>query len=113
MSGQAKEFQIEPINKTLPSAGDDTRGRDKRLTLESRDQFGLREDVAFDDLFHVRIAGFWFQSSLVIECVELEKIVVCRAAQLRTRPVVTNFSGDVLALARAVGKFRFRGDALG
>src|SRR5271154_4566492 len=113
MPGEGKEFQIEPINKTLTCALVESRDPGGRLVLESRDQFGLREDVAFDDLFHVRIAGFWFQSSLVIECVELEKIVVCRAAQLRTRPVVTNFSGNVLALARAVGKFRFRGDALG
>src|SRR5271170_7902002 len=101
MPGEGKEFQIEPINKLclvrrFRSAA--------RSVLEARDQFGLREDVAFDGLLYFGGGGLWFQACRVIERVELEKIVVCRASPLRTRAAITDFAGVVLALARAVGK---------
>ena len=82
------------------------------LVLEARDQFGLGENVAFDRAFYIRDFGFRFQPGLVIQRVQLEKIVMGRSGR-RARAAVTNLAVIVLALTRAVKKFRLRGDALG
>src|SRR5580693_5025464 len=107
MSTHGKEFQIEPINKTLPSAAARTNAcaQQNASVLEACDQFGLRKNVAFDRLFDVRRRRFRFQACLVIQRVELEKIMV-RGALWRTWPAVADFAVIVFALTRVVWKFR-------